>query len=356
MREFHPWNLELWRQITATRERLPHAMLLAGPAGAGKTALALALARYLTCQAPAADTACGACHSCLLFAVATLPDFHLLSTEFEREQAAETSLFYRYGGRYLDPDEERRKRTKPRRVISIGQIRGLISGFSTRPHTAPHKVALIAPAETMTLSAANALLKLLEEPPADSTLILVSSDPSRLPATIRSRCMVMKVALPAREEALEWLGGLEWPEGRELNSAEAELALQLAGGAPLAAAALVENKFLERHAELIQVFDRLLAGKIDPVAAAEQWRKEDFSMLLLWLQRLVADLVRRHSGLPAQIRRGDETPPVGGARRLHLLYRAYDKISRFRQMAQDQINPQLALEELLLSLQDYQES
>lgn len=340
MAKIHPWNERLWRRIVSGRERLPHGILFSGPAGVGKTALGLELARTLACAAPAGEGACGTCHACRMFSAGSLPDFHLLTTELAREEAGRETPFALYGGRYLEGEAERRKRTRPRSVLSVGQVRALIDGFSTRAHTASHKVAMIAPAEAMNPNAANALLKLLEEPPDDSTLVLVSSEPARLPATIRSRCMTLQVGLPAAVEARAWL------QSRGLEGEAVELALRIAGGAPLAALALARSELPARHPELAREFELVLSGGGDPVAVAERWQSEDFGLLLLWLQRMVADLVRSRSGLPPLLReRGAPDEPA-----LERLFDSYDTISRLRRLAGDQINPQLALEEVLLSL------
>lgn len=251
----YPWHDDLWASLTARLGRLPHALLLQGAPGLGKHGFARRLAATLLCAQPKEGAAaCGVCHSCQLLTAGNHPDFMALA-----------------------PSEERRS-------IVIDQVRELGAFFALRPHTAARKVALLTPADAMNLHAANSLLKILEEPPEGSVLILVASQPARLPATIRSRCQRLAFAPPEHNRALDWLSAQV--------GASAELLLNLAAGAPLQALALAEGGFLASREALLRDLSLLLTGRSDPLACAKRWKEIGTETSLVWLTGFVADLVR----------------------------------------------------------------
>lgn len=252
----YPWHDAVWATTTARLERLPHALLLQGAPGLGKQAFAQRLTATLLCEQPGANAAaCGRCHGCRLLAAGNHPDFMLLA-----------------------PAEDKRS-------IVIDQVRELGTFFALRPHTATRKVALLTPADGMNLSAANSLLKILEEPPLGSVLLLVASQPARLPATIRSRCQRVLFAVPERNQALDWLGQQAGP-----NTA---LLLDLAAGAPLQALVLAKSDFPNQRVTLLRDLDQLLgrAGS-DPLACAQRWKGVGAATTLTWLMGFVSDLLR----------------------------------------------------------------
>jgi DNA polymerase-3 subunit delta' len=199
----HAWNEHILDSLALRAERLPHALLLFGPRGVGKLALAERIAQLLLCEGQ--KKPCGACDGCRWFLGGNHPDFRRIAPE---------SL-------WLEKPE------KPSIVIKVEQVRELSEFLYIRSHRAGRRVALVHPAEDMNENAANALLKGLEEPPAAAVFILVSHRPAQLLPTIRSRCVHVPVPLPPRAAALEWLSqqGLKDPQRW----------LAYAGGAPLRA-------------------------------------------------------------------------------------------------------------------------
>ena len=252
-----PWHALLWDQVAAQLQRLPHALLLSGQAGLGKQAFAQRLIQALLCEQPGASAqACGQCHGCRLLQAGTHPD--LLTV-----RPAEAG--------------------KP---IVVDSIRALGKFLALRPHLARHKLCLITPAEAMNANAANSLLKLLEEPPLGSILLLVSHQPRYLPVTVRSRCSVLSFQAPASAQALAWLQQQDPPP------TEPELLLPLAGQSPLTALALHEQGFLAMRQQLLEDVLQLRRGQSEPLGTAQRWVKSGAQGCMQWFQGWVADIIK----------------------------------------------------------------
>ncbi len=341
--EVHPWNASKAAALARDRKRLPHALLLAGPAGLGKNALAAWLAQFLLCVQPAAgDKPCGHCQGCRLFAAGSHPDLHVVQPEAIYKST--DTLIARYALRY--PPTDKNKDSKDSSVIRIDQIRSLIENAQTRPQIAACKLMLLSPADTLNVNAANSLLKLLEEPPPDSYLILVADRPARLPATIRSRCTRVDFNAPAKDTALAWL------RSRDLSESDARLLLGLAGGAPLAAQLLAESDFLAQRAALLEDVERLVGGQADPLACAARWKSLGAERCLLWLQGWLSDLIRTtmRTG-PGQLHNPDvQTRLQALEKRLDLrqLFRYADVVAQGRALLGGPLDEQLLLEDTLI--------
>jgi DNA polymerase-3 subunit delta' len=263
----HPWNTALFRQLSSDPERLPHAILLHGPAGVGKLAFANEMARWALCSQPHADGACGVCDACNWFDQGNHPDFRRVEPkEPEVEEEGATTA--------------RKAAKKGSLIIKVEAIREVTEFFTLTSHRGGWRVALIQPAESMNAAAANALLKTLEEPPARVLLLLVSHQPGRLLATVLSRCRKIAMPLPQSEVALDWL--------RQTGVAEPEALLAEAGGAPLAALAYAEPERAARR----DAFLDLLAQprRLDACQAASN-HAGSLEETWGWLNRWVHDLL-----------------------------------------------------------------
>jgi len=340
MTDLHPWNQELWRAVAADRERLSHALLLSGPEGLGKRAFVEHLAALLLCEAPQGDQPCDGCPSCVHLASGAHADLHVLQPE-----AYTVSLQDRLSGyalRYQPEGSDKRK--KPKAVIGVDQVRSLISSLQTHAHSARCKVAIITPADLMNTNSANALLKLLEEPPGDSYLLLVSHRMDRLPATTRSRCGVVDFRVPAREAVLPWL---------QERRPDAALLLDLAGGAPLKALELGQGGFIERRRSMIADIVGLAGGRADPVACAGRWKEAGVDRALEWLQGWVMDTIRlRMAGANTRLGNPDvrrQLQDSGGTINLHALFNFLERLSEGRRLIEGGgVDENLLLEEMLI--------
>lgn len=263
---------------------LPHGLMLAGPNGIGKRALARALTDAWLCQAPAADgeaadsRPCGRCRACALSRAGTHPDRHP-----------------------LEPDEGRTS-------ISVDRVRDLSATLALHAHAGGSRVAVIVPAEAMTVNAQNSLLKTLEEPSPGTILVLVTDRPQALAATIRSRCRIVRVPAPTPAQALRWLRATQ--PGEEDGRLAAALAL--ADGAPLLARDLLEEDFVADAERLARDLGEVARGRAEPVAVAERWDKVSPGPLLAWWQRALCSLARARLAGPGATAAAAESGTAAG--------------------------------------------
>jgi DNA polymerase-3 subunit delta' len=253
----YPWQKEAWEQLLELRARLPQALLVHGPEGIGKLALAEHFAQLLLCEtAGKLRTPCGTCDGCRWYLAGTHPDIRRLEPE--------SLARLRDSGEEQDEATTTASRTqKPSTEIKIDQVRSLDGFLNLRSHRGGQRVVLVHPAEEMNLNAANALLKGLEEPQAQAHFILVSHRPARLLPTIRSRCVALPVALPDAAAAGSWLkaqGALDW-----------EAWLAFAGGAPLRALeyASEAGEAIARLRKALQAKDLDALGAVNDRAQVE---------------------------------------------------------------------------------------
>lgn len=313
-----PWHAEAWRQLVAMAN-LPHAFLLVGPGGIGKRAFAARLAAWLMCQQPHADGACEQCRSCLLRLAGNHPD--LLAVQ---------------------PEEEGKQ-------IRIERIRDLIDFVNQTAQQGGRKVVLLDPADAMNQNASNALLKTLEEPAADTFLLLVSDQPGLLLPTLRSRCRSLPLTAPDSAQALQWLRS-SLPE---LDDAQLQLLLALAGGAPLQALRLQQDGVLDYLDLVVSGTKQLLKDQLSVPALAERLKSVPPLLLVDWLLDWTLILQKLQLGLLAECAVAEMQPVLGYMAR-HVspsdLQQWQDWLLQHRRMllTKANLNQPLLLESLLL--------
>jgi DNA polymerase III subunit delta' len=267
-----PWLVPSWRALADAlgTGRVHHALLFASPRGYGKRALADAFAAAALCrQRTENGGACGTCRSCLLVAAGSHPDL------------ARVTFEVRDDGR-------------PRTELTVDQLRALGQRLALASQFGGWQIAIVDPADAMNANAANALLKTLEEPSTNTVIVLIADDPSRLPATIRSRCQKIDMPVPTRAEALEWL------RARGVDAALAASTLDASMGNPGQAETWLADGALAVREECASDLAALAASRARPTAIAERWAA-DRPDLRLWF---AAALVREEARLIASGRRG----------------------------------------------------
>ncbi|SDS35602.1 DNA polymerase III, delta prime subunit [Halopseudomonas xinjiangensis] len=256
-----PWHEPIWGSLVA-QPRHAHAYLFGGPPGIGKRRFAEAFAAFLLCLSPRQGVACGDCRSCLLRQAGSHPDVLTVV-----------------------PEEE----GKAIRVDSVRQLGDFIAQTAQQ---GGRKIVLLHPAEAMNLNAANALLKSLEEPTRDTFLLLVSDQPSRLLATIRSRCLVQTLGMPSSADAVQWLAQLM----PDLDLKQSEALLLMANGAPLRAADLAAMDALNMRAQVVDGVKALLKAQAGASQLAERWSKIPLELIIDWFHSWTLDLLRLSTG------------------------------------------------------------
>ncbi|MCC7461459.1 MAG: hypothetical protein IT480_03250 [Gammaproteobacteria bacterium] len=312
-----PWLASACEVLRRARAagRFPAALLIHEQPGAGGEWLARFAAATALCRQT--DAPCGHCGHCRRVAAGHHPDLHWLTS-------GEDSNY-----------------------IRIEQVRELCAGLALTSHGAGASVAVIAPADALNAHAANALLKTLEEPRSGATLVLVSSVPSRLPATVRSRCQRLAAPAPQRAQCLAWLhehgGAQDW-----------EAVLDVIGLAPLDALRVDAAALVRLREQTAQALEEAVRGTLDTPRTGEGWaRSADYGLRLACLENwLTVRLERavRTSGQSVQIGGSTHLPTGRSALNMKTLVRALEQLYELRQLGSTSINKALALEQLFWEL------
>jgi len=313
----YPWLEPHWQRMQSRlrQQRLPHALLLNGPAGLGKRDFATRLAAGLLCESPLQDgQACGQCPRCRLRLAGTHPDFIQLGPQ-EGKQA-----------------------------ILIDQIRELTARLGQTSHAGGYKAAILAPADAMNTAAANSLLKTLEEPTDNTVIVLVTERPARLPATIRSRCQLLRFQAPPQAQTLDWLRS-------RVDSDDPQLLLELADGAPLAALELDRSGDVTARGQWLADMLKIQAGQTDPVEIAARWADNPEAAPVQWLGNWVMDMIRLLSDPGCRLRNRDLRSPLEQLARSWTARQLFERLDQIREVLRllyTPVNRQLLIESLLI--------
>jgi len=294
--------------------RFPHSMILTGPRGAGKYTLALMLAQAMNCQQPTETGGlpdfCGACRNCTRIGGSANLDALVAEAVAAREELRETDkretrvLIQTHPDLLIVPPDP------PQLLIKLGQVRQAIHAAYYRPPVEARRSFTIFTASAFMKEAANSLLKVLEEPPEHTTLVLLSENPQELLPTIRSRAVVHRLsALPAAE--LETLLAARRPE---LKAQDRALVARLAEGAVGRALGLELSAYLASRQDALVVLRTALQEPdySSLFRATESYRagaegQEKTVNLLRALGSLVEDLLLVIAGTPQLVRNVDLT-------------------------------------------------
>lgn len=243
----HPWLEPAAERLRKARAagRLPPALLIHEAPGTGGMDLAVHAAQLQLCNGP--TPACGTCNSCRRVVQREHPDFIVVGP---------------------DPDLKLE-------VISVDQVRGISGQLTLSSYEGKGTVVVFQPADTMNRNAANALLKTLEESRPDAIVVLVTTAPSLLPATVRSRCQKLAVPAPDRDAALAWLTAQ-----KPAHKADWPAVLDVLGVAPVEALAADVRQILGIRADVLRLLDDARQGRIDVIRTAEAWAKDELPLRL----------------------------------------------------------------------------
>lgn len=250
----YPWLQTNFKRIydSAQAGRLPHALLLSGAEGTGVPEFAAEIAAYRLCFQGSESGACGQCKACSLLNSGTHPDL-----------------------KRLEPENKARN-------IKVDQVRALVDFMSQTPQIGDWKVAIIQPAHLMNINASNALLKVLEEPPGSSLLLLATERPQVLLPTVRSRCMQMMLSGPNAQQSQGYLeaAGMEADAGAS--------AIKMLGNKPLMIAEWFHSDLMPSWQRVIKELAALESRQSNAVQAAQAMKDQDILQVVSWLLQYVS--------------------------------------------------------------------
>ena len=244
------------------------------------------------------------------------------------------------------PDFTRIGLLEESKQIRVEQVRELAAHLALASHQGGFKVALIDPADALNWNAANALLKTLEEPPARTVLILIAQQPSRLPATLLSRCQRIRIRAPEREPALEWLKTF-------IGEGPWEAVLDVIGNAPLLAAQLDPRAVLQIRDETLGALADLVARRADAAQLAEGWSRTELALRLACFETWLTERIRRTLGVgtySTELRDGAHPARPDPRSNAPQLFDLLEQLRALRAALATPVNRSLVLESLLRSL------
>lgn len=326
-----PWLAQAWSAVQQrlAQDRLPHALLIVGERGVGKRDWAQAVAGLLLCASPAnletgAAVACGHCKQCELMAADSHPDLRVYAPVKSR-------------------------------MVKVDQIRALSSFAVASPQVAHHKVVIVDRADQLNINAANALLKTLEEPLADVTLLLLQESGRPVLPTIRSRCQALTIPLPTAEQAGQWLAGkastLE--EGSQPSTELLARSLILAGNAPRLALEYAVGDFLTLRDNAFNAFRQFMKGQMPVGEAAKAFKALGLEDTLWLFESWAVDLARVGAG--GEVSDPDAADMLGYLARSNPAWRAHellDRVKESRTAAVYNASPELEASQLLIAWRD----
>lgn len=317
----YPWFETIWSTIgIEQKDKFHHGIILSGVPGIGRYHFAERLIESLLCiDNQEQGRACGQCRACELYVAEANADYKSIVLEEGKTQ------------------------------ISVDQIRDCINWINTSHQFNAKKVLFIPQANLMTVQASNSLLKTLEEPPAECVIILLVEHAESLLPTIRSRCRIVPMPIPERQQAKEWL--LRQNLTNEL-SLDLDLMLDICNQAPLKVRDMLDGEEYQQRAKILKEILAIGIDTEDPIFVAKNLEKLELQTVLFWFFALVMDLIRLKSRLTDDfITNKDYLQQLYQLRdsiNLILLYQLYGELNSYFRQKNSQLNQQLLLESLLI--------
>lgn len=284
--EFLPWQRDTASEWLEHRERFSHAWLIHGMPGIGKQHFALAAAASLLCETPTKGLACGGCQACQWLLAGNHPDIRRIRPEaVALEEGAEYSA---------QKQSTTAAKKAPSREIRIDQLRELNAWFNTATHRGGWRVAVLYPAQALNVISANALLKVLEEPPPHTIFLIVADAPDRLLPTLLSRCRRLPLPIPPVQDSLDWLAQ------NEVSDAKTWLAA--ASHAPVRAHRMATSGAKACPDWLIELLRVATLNEANPDVSSisDELEKQSPEIWIDVLQRMFVDLLLVRTGLSAR--------------------------------------------------------
>lgn len=309
------------------RGRLPHALLITGPAGVGKYTFAVVLAQAVNCEQLVNGEPCGICPACGKIERGAHPDVVVLEPEGRTQ------------------------------VIKIEAVRELRNQVAYRPFEGRTKVCIIRQAERMGNEAANALLKTLEEPPPQSLLLLTAPEETDLLPTVVSRCVRLGLAPLSRQLVIDWL-----QSERGISESEARLLATLANGCLGRVTNIEPAETRNKQKEIVEKLGSLAGSRsgqaltwAEELAGAEEERPRFFEFARLWYRDLM--ILAAHGGEHHLVHTDfkEELSRRAKKHKPEAFIAALKEIDAAEEALERMVRPDLVMENLIFSLAQIQE-
>ncbi|MCF6287779.1 MAG: DNA polymerase III subunit delta' [Proteobacteria bacterium] len=305
----YPWlqdNISSWHDLL-DKKQVPHAILLSGINGVGKIELAKHMAHYALCENLSSKGVCNQCSACALLVAGNHTDLIYISAE--------------------------------KSIIKVEQIRTLSRSINLTTTRSKYKVVIIENAEQMNLSAANALLKTLEEPPQKVIIIITTSEIGKLLATIKSRCIKLNINIPKQSDAVAWLSN-----NVVADSDEIKLSLNLVNDAPLAAKVIIETKILEQLKNMFDDLNQLATANKTVLEVSKYWYKQEWFYNLNYVAAYYLTQVNIQQGLQTEQAMPNTQLQVDSVPTIVFI----QKIHKFMNLLKTPVKVELLLTDLLI--------
>lgn len=318
---YYPWQTHIWQQFCLAKQNnhLPHALLLQGGEHTGKLKFTNSIVKSLLCEnntevenmnEQSTCEACHQCRSCKTYGAGSNPDYLLIDLIEDKQQ------------------------------ISIDQIRAMNAFLTLSRSFNTHRVVLISNAERMNKNAANSLLKSLEEPSDNSVIILLTSQASVLLPTIKSRCQILQLPTPNKQQAIEWL------QQETGKNSQFQQELEIAQGKPLAALA-VDDELIATRDDLLTDIVNIIHEKSSIIDIAKKWQKQDRGRLIDWQIGWISMLLSAQYKSNTKDQADEKLIQLKENILVQSLWDLYDQLLKQKKIVHTSVNPLIFIENML---------